>query len=189
MKIQRLLYYVFLICILSQITICAVPLVNDSTKSKDSCLHSFNEGGYKYYSFIYSKHSPPNLLINREPYFYDGNNFFGIERGSFFKFSKSINLGYIFGLEVGNINGATSMYISFIPCIEIDRNWIKVDFGAGPSLFGVGKDYYSGGIGLSSYLGLKLNLYKNFGIQVRVGLDIYSKKTYNYLGIGFVYYF
>jgi hypothetical protein len=160
----------------------------DSVKSSDSCKHSCAES-YKYLSLTFSKHSPPNLSINKPPYFYDGNNFYGFERGAFYKIAKYLNLGYIYCLEAGNINGETAIYISGIPGFELDRDWVKIAIGAGPSILSVGNNFYAGGIGLSSYVGIKFDIYKNFGLQFKTGLDVYSSKTYYYFGIGVVYYF
>lgn len=187
MKTIKLFCLVLLSGFLIQLSVYANPFLSDSVKSSDSCKHCMSSKSYKYYSFTFSKHSPPNLSINKPPYYYDGNNFYGLERGAFYKIAKNINLGFIYCMEVGNINGETSIYISGIPSLEVDHNWVKIAIGAGPSILGVGNNYYAGGIGLSSYVGIKFDIYKNFGLQFKAGLDVYSSKTYLSVGIGLVY--
>jgi hypothetical protein len=142
-------------------------------------------------SLIYSKRYIPTFTSITDDFKLDGNNFYGISFSSNIHLTNDVYLACESSVQLGNMYGNFSEYISIMPKILIGgTDILNVYFGAGPCALGVNdkfKDF--GGLGIAAGLGFTFNLYKGFGLTFGYQHESYQNASYNNFNFGINYRF
>jgi hypothetical protein len=167
-------------------------LVAQEKEKKDSTICS-NENYLKLpllgsFSFSYSKRGNPWNYSSVNAFTQDGNNFYGLSLLEGYYLSKRFAVALEVNMQLGNIYGNFSTYISFVPMIYLGGSFIHAYIGAGYCGLGVKHDQADlGGIGIASKLGAGVTIYKHFGIDFNSGIETYAHTSYYTFGLGLTY--
>ena len=142
-------------------------------------------------SLIYSKRYIPAFTSIIDEFKQDGNNFYGITFSEDIHLTNDVYLACESSVQLGNMYGNFSEYISIMPKILIGgTDILNVYVGAGPCALGINektKDF--GGLGIAAGLGFTFNLYKGFGLTFGYQHESYQKASYNNFNFGINYRF
>ncbi len=139
-------------------------------------------------SFSYSKRGKPWNNSTENAFTQDGNNFYGISLMIGYYLSKRFAVALEENLQLGNIYGNFSTYISFVPLIYFGGGFLHAYIGAGFCGLGTKHDQADlGGFGIASKLGAGVTIYKHFGININTGFETYAHISYYSWNLGLTY--
>ena len=138
-------------------------------------------------SFTYTKRGIP-WSNSTNPFTQDGNNFYGVSATEGYYLSKRFAVVLDMNMQLGNIYGNFSTFISFVPMIYLGDRLIHAYVGAGYCGLGVKHDQINlGGIGITSKLGAGVTIYRHFGIDIFSGIETYANRSYYNGSLGLTY--
>ncbi len=115
----------------------------------------------------------------------DGNNFYGLTLSNLLTLKKEIGIKYEANIQIGNIKGNTSLFISITPSLYFGDNSFYMFVGTGPAVLipfeNNAKEY--GGFGLTSVMGLNFLFYRNLSFGISVGFEQYNESNFNFISL------
>jgi hypothetical protein len=132
------------------------------------------------YSIEYSHRSVPPDNGNSSIYENDGNNFYGIGVSNKYVFSNFFTISLNSQFQLGNINGDICGFLSVVPKMMYTFSiGFKAMIGVGTSmLLPSKKTYQTGGVGLTSLIGLEIPITSRFSIEASGCYEGYPKTNY-----------